>query len=57
MLPLFCLKYLHQLEESPEGLEGGIFGKLVARAMLHEKMPVETISRLTGLSAEQIRAL
>ena len=110
----FCLKHLHQLEESPAGLEGGIFGKLVgqakltampaelkqeyirdmtteidkraqlkyaieqglekgraegmsegeakgksevARAMLHEKMPVETISRLTGLSAEQIQAL
>ena len=29
----------------------------VARAMLHEKMPVETISRLTGLSPEQIQAL
>ena len=29
----------------------------VARAMLLEKISVETIARVTGLSAEQIRAL
>ena len=36
----FCLKHLHQLEESPEGLEGGIFGKLVGQAKLNA-MPAE----------------